>query len=128
MNTDTIKTVDYPRDTHLSLAVKEFLRPLNSGGPGLETLPADEARNALFNLQESIPVDYSGITESEKTVTHLGCTVTLNIVKPERTDGVTPVFMFTHGGGWILGGLLNTQTYGARPCNPYRLYRGFCEL
>jgi len=103
MNTDTIKTVDYASDTHLSPAVKEFLRPLNGGGPGLETLPADDARKALVGLQESFPVDYSGITESEKTITHLGYTVTLNIVKPENTTGITPVFMFTHGGGWILG-------------------------
>ncbi|MBF4494515.1 alpha/beta hydrolase [Flavobacterium sp. MR2016-29] len=103
MNTNTIKTVDYASDPHLSPAVKEFLRPLNGGGSGLETLPADEARNALVGLQESFPVDYSGIKESEKTITHLGYTVTLNIVKPENANGIMPAFMFTHGGGWILG-------------------------
>jgi len=95
--------LDYLDDPRLSPAVKFFLKPLNSGGPGLETLPKDDARQVLVGAQEAFPVDYSGITESEMTITHDGYTVTLNIVKPKGKDGILPVFMFTHGGGWILG-------------------------
>ena len=69
----------------------------------METLTAEEARDALIELQASFELDYSGITETNKTITHLGHTVNLEIIKPEGQIGMTPVFMFIHGGGWILG-------------------------
>ncbi|MBF4494514.1 alpha/beta hydrolase [Flavobacterium sp. MR2016-29] len=95
--------VDYATDPNLSPAVKAFLKPLNSGGKPLETMSKEDARNVLVGAQAAFPVDLSGITESEKTITYQGYTVTLNIVRPEGASGKLPVFMFTHGGGWILG-------------------------
>ncbi len=103
MNTETNKPVDYAQDPHLSPVVKAFLKPLNGGGPGLETLTKEDARNALAGLQQSVAVDYSGISESEITITHMGYTVMLNIVKAKVNEGIAPAFLFTHGGGWILG-------------------------
>ena len=98
-----VQSVDYATDPHLSHAVKEFLKPLNAGGPPLESLSKEDARNVLVGAQAAFQVDYSGIDEFEKTITSDGYTVTLNIVRPEGANDVLPVFMFIHGGGWIFG-------------------------
>jgi acetyl esterase/lipase len=97
------KVVDYARDPHLSKEVKAFLKVLNAGGPPVESLSKQEARNVLINAQSSVKVDLSGIEESEKTITVDGHTIKLNIVRPEGVKGTLPVFIFIHGGGWILG-------------------------
>lgn len=94
---------DYATDPHLLKAVKEFLKPLNSGGAPVESLPKDQARKVLVDAQNAFKVDLSGIEESEKTITSDGYTVKLNIVRPEGAKGKLPVFIFIHGGGWILG-------------------------
>ena len=96
--------VEVEVDPRLSRGVKAFLKVLNSsGGPPLETLPPLEAREVLVNAQASVPVDLSGIEESEKTITTDGYTIKLNVVRPEGVRGKLPVFMFVHGGGWVLG-------------------------
>jgi acetyl esterase len=97
------QTVDYAKDPHLSAEVKAFLKLLNTGGPPVESLSKQEARNVLINAQSSVKVDLSGIEESEKTITSDGYTIKLNIVRPEGVKGILPVFIFIHGGGWILG-------------------------
>jgi len=84
--------------------VKAFLKALNSaGGPPLETLPPLEAREVLAKAQASVAVDLSGIDETEKTITADGYTVPLNVVRPASVEGILPVFVFIHGGGWVLG-------------------------
>ncbi|MFD1142396.1 alpha/beta hydrolase [Larkinella insperata] len=91
-------------DPAVSEQTKVFLAALNSaGGPPLETLSPAEARKVLVGAQASVEVDVSGIEESEKTITADGYTVKLNIVRPEGMEGVLPVFIFIHGGGWVLG-------------------------
>jgi acetyl esterase len=69
----------------------------------LETLSPEDARQVLVGAQESVEVDYSGIDESEKTIEADGYTIKLNIVKPRGATGSLPVFIFVHGGGWVLG-------------------------
>jgi len=96
--------VEVEVDPRLSRGVKAFLKVLNSsGGPPLETLPPLEAREGLVSAQASVSVDLSGIEESEKTITADGYTIKLNLVRPEGVKGKLPVFMFIHGGGWVLG-------------------------
>ncbi|SHN01793.1 alpha/beta hydrolase [Flavobacterium pectinovorum] len=95
--------VDYATDPHLTPAVKEFLKPLNSGGAPLESLPVADARNVLVGAQNAFKVDLSGIDESEKEITADGYKIKLNIVRPKGAKGKLPVFMFIHGGGWVLG-------------------------
>ena len=96
--------VDVAVDPRLSRGVKAFLQVLNaSGGPPLETLPPLEARAMLANAQAAIPVDLSGIEESETTIHADGYTIPLNIVRPAGATGTLPVFIFIHGGGWVLG-------------------------
>lgn len=91
-------------DPQINKGVREFLSALNSGGgEPLETLTPEAARQVLVGAQKSVPVDYSGIEESEKTITQDGYSVTLHIVKPKGAKKDVPVFMFFHGGGWILG-------------------------
>lgn len=103
-NTQTEKPIDVAVDPRLSRGVKEFLKVLNSaGGPPLEALPPLEAREVLVNAQASAQVDLSGIEETEKTISADGYTIKLNIVRPEGAKGKLPVFIFVHGGGWVLG-------------------------
>jgi acetyl esterase/lipase len=101
---EAVSVLEVASDPRLSTEVKAFLKILNSGdGPPLEKLPPLEARQVLVNAQASVNVDLSGIDESEKTITADGYTIKLNIVRPEGVKGTLPVFMFTHGGGWVLG-------------------------
>src|SRR5215510_536062 len=103
-NIEREKPIEVAADPRLSRGVKAFLDVLNSsGGPPLETLPPLEAREVLVNAQASAPVDLSGIEESEKTITADGYTIKLNVVRPEGIKGELPVFIFIHGGGWVLG-------------------------
>jgi acetyl esterase len=78
--------VDYSTDERLSTQVRSFLKIVNAGPPN-----------------ESVPVDLSRIEESEKVITQDGFRIKLNIVRPAGAKGVLPVFIFIHGGGWILG-------------------------
>ena len=97
------KAPDYLKDPHLSVETKEYLKVLNGGGPAVESLSKEDARNVLVTVQESVKVDVSGIEESEKTITSGDQTVKLTIVRPKGVKEKLPVFIFTHGGGWILG-------------------------
>jgi acetyl esterase/lipase len=97
-NIQSEKPMEVEIDPRLSRGVKAFLKVLNSaGGPPLE------AREVLVNAQASAPVNLSGIEESEKTIAADGYTIKLNIVRPESVKGKLPVFIFIHGGGWVLG-------------------------
>ncbi len=94
---------DFKTDPKLSTKVKEFLIAINTGGPTLETLPVKEAQNVLVKAQESVKVDLSGIEVSEKTINIDGQNIKLNIVRPLDIKEKLSVFIFIHGGGWVLG-------------------------
>ena len=95
---------DYLHDEHLSQGTKTYLNVLNGGGPAVESLPVPDARRVLADLQAAVPVDLSGVEESERTVESEGRTLRLNLVRPEGTGRERlPVFVFVHGGGWVLG-------------------------
>jgi acetyl esterase len=57
----------------------------------------------LTDAQNSVKVDLSGITIANRTIEQDGISVHITIVKPEGARATLPVFMFFHGGGWILG-------------------------
>jgi len=102
--TETAITVaNYATDAGINPATREFLKVLNSGGTPLEKLSKEDARSVLVNAQAGVKVDYSGIEESQETVMQDGLSVSLNIVRPKDAKGKIPVFVFVHGGGWILG-------------------------
>ncbi|HRH43585.1 MAG TPA: alpha/beta hydrolase [Pyrinomonadaceae bacterium] len=96
--------LDFTKDPRLSAGTKEFLKVLNSPTPPeLEKLPPLEARKVLEGAQASVEVDLSGIEESEKTINTDGYEIVLNIVRPAGVTEKLPVFIFIHGGGWVLG-------------------------
>jgi acetyl esterase len=98
-----VNILEVADDPRLSRETKAFLNVLNSGGVPLETLPPLDARQVLVDAQAAAPVDLSGIEESEKTIAADGYSIVLNIVRPEGIQGILPVFIFIHGGGWVLG-------------------------
>ncbi|MDH4652791.1 alpha/beta hydrolase [Pseudomonas sp. JS3066] len=81
-----------------------FLEALEAGdGKPLETLSPKDARAVLVGAQASVKVDLAGTRVEEKTIQADGQPLKLTIVRPEGTKGELPVFMFFHGGGWVLG-------------------------
>jgi len=103
-DTKNKSTVDVALDPRISRGTKEFLKVLNSPAPPeLEKMSPEAAREVLVGAQNSADIDYSGIEESEKTITADGFEIRLNIVRPENVAEKLPVFVFTHGGGWVLG-------------------------
>lgn len=94
---------NYLQDDHLSVGTKEYLKVLNASSTPVESLGVQGARDVLTNAQKSVNVDLSGIDESETTITQDGHTIKLNLVRPAGVSAKLPVFIFIHGGGWVLG-------------------------
>lgn len=82
--------------------VAAFLKALNSGsGKPIEQLSVKDARAVLTGAQKGAELPPAQI--SQKIITVQGKPLTLTIVKPEHASSTLPVFMFFHGGGWVLG-------------------------
>ncbi len=90
-----------PGVEHTTQAFLEALE--QGGGKPLEQLAPKDARAILTGAQASVQVDLSGIEVSEKIISLGQEKVTLKIVRPAKVKGELPVFMFFHGGGWVLG-------------------------
>ena len=84
--------------------IRQFLDALNSSGAKpIEQLSPQDARQVLTDAQNSVHVDLSGIETSEKVIDFEGRELKIYIVKPAGVATKLPVFMFFHGGGWVLG-------------------------
>ncbi|WP_123330018.1 alpha/beta hydrolase [Erwinia sp. JUb26] len=82
--------------------VKAFLDVLNSGkGKPMEQMTPQEARQVLIGAQQGAKLPAAQVTD--KIIEVNGQNIRLKIVKPENATGTLPVFMFFHGGGWVLG-------------------------
>ena len=90
-----------PGVEHTTQAFLEALE--QGGGKPLEQLAPKDARAVLTGAQSSVQVDLSGIEVSERIISVGQDKVTLKIVRPAKVEGELPVFMFFHGGGWVLG-------------------------
>ncbi|WP_160139640.1 alpha/beta hydrolase [Chryseobacterium sp. c4a] len=91
-------------DSQIFTEVRTFLQALNSGdGIPMELLSPEDARQILIGAQKSVEVDYSGIEETEQIISQNGYEVNIHITKPKGSQPNAPVFIFTHGGGWVLG-------------------------
>ena len=103
--TQTARALEPQDDPRLSRGTKEFLRVLNTPAPPeLEKLTPVEARKVLFDAQMAVEFDYSGVEETERTISTDGFEIKLNLVRPAGTAAEKlPVFLFIHGGGWVLG-------------------------
>lgn len=92
------------QDPRIDPQIRIFLKALNSsGGKPVEAHSPADARLILVGAQKSVDVDYSGIEESERIISQDGYDVKIHVVRPEGASGKLPVFMFFHGGGWVLG-------------------------
>ena len=81
-----------------------FLNALAAGGrKPMEQLSPKDARAVLTGAQNSVKVDLSGTEVSNRTIEASGQEIKLTIVRPTKAKGDLPVFMFFHGGGWVLG-------------------------
>ncbi len=91
-------------DTGAEHQTQAFLDALNAGGgTPIEQLSPKDARAVLTGAQNSVKVDLSGTEVSNKTIQADGQAIKLTIVRPAKVKGDLPVFMFFHGGGWVLG-------------------------
>ncbi|WP_457969969.1 alpha/beta hydrolase [Pseudomonas sp. R4-84] len=81
-----------------------FLDALNAGtGKPLEQLSPKDARAVLVGAQAGVKLTLPKADVSEKTIKVDGQSISLTIVRPAGIKGALPVFMFFHGGGWVLG-------------------------
>ncbi|MGN7739630.1 alpha/beta hydrolase [Pseudomonas sp. 22526] len=81
-----------------------FLDALNAGsGKPMEQMTAKEARAVLVGAQAGIKLTLPKADVSQKTIKVDGQDISLTIVRPAGVKGTLPVFMFFHGGGWVLG-------------------------
>ena len=81
-----------------------FLDALNAGtGKPLEQLSPKDARAVLTGAQAGVKLTLPKADVSEKTIQVDGQAISLTIVRPAGVKGELPVFMFFHGGGWVLG-------------------------
>lgn len=91
-------------DPRLSPGTKSFLAALNSSGAApLESLTPDVARSVLALAQATPKVDHFGVDESQHSIAAGDFKLILDIVRPANSHGPLPVFVFVHGGGWVLG-------------------------
>lgn len=85
-------------------SVQAFLNKLNANpGKPMEQMTPTQARAVLTGAQKSVNVDMSGVDVQHKTITVDGKPLRLVIVRPAGDKTTKPVFMFFHGGGWVIG-------------------------
>nr|WP_228560856.1 alpha/beta hydrolase [Catenulispora pinisilvae] len=73
--------------------------------PRIYEMPLDQARALLDQLQSGAGVAKPEIDEEwVKVDAGEWGTVRARIVRPKNATGTLPVFMYIHGGGWVLGG------------------------
>jgi len=81
-----------------------FLDVLNAGtGKPMEQMTPKDARDVLTGAQSGVKLTLPKADVNEKTIQVDGQPLSLTIVRPAGVKGELPVFMFFHGGGWVLG-------------------------
>ena len=81
-----------------------FLDALNAGtGKPMEQMTPAQARAVLVGAQAGVKLTLPKADVSQKTIQVDGQPLNLTIVRPAGVKGELPVFMFFHGGGWVLG-------------------------
>jgi acetyl esterase len=105
----TAQTPNAATDTRIDPQIRSFLAELNKDSSPFWELPQPKPQETLTALQNKTPVDMSGVTTVEKTITQDGRNVKLYIMTPERVSGKPGVLFFIHGGVWIVGNFQNHQ-------------------
>ena len=98
---------DVATDPNIDPQVRAFLVQINKDPSPFWELPQPKPQEMLTGLQNMTPVDMSGVTTVEKTITQDGRTVKLYVMTPEHVTGKPGVLLFIHGGVWIVGNFDN---------------------
>src|SRR5471030_32439 len=104
-----MNTAQAADDPHVDPAIRPFLAELNQDPSPFWELPQPKPQDILSGLQAKTPVDMSGVTTTERTITQDGRTVKLYIMKPVHAAAKPGVLFFVHGGVWIVGNFQNHQ-------------------
>ena len=105
----TAQTPNAATDDRIDPQVRSFLADLNKDSSPFWELPQPKPQDILTGLQNKTPVDMSGVTTVEKTISQDGRTVKLYIMTPDHVTGKPGVLFFIHGGVWIVGNFQNHQ-------------------
>jgi acetyl esterase/lipase len=105
--TQSASAEDFKNNTRLDPTVRAFLTDLSKNSSPFWELPQPKPQDILTALQNQTPVDMSGVTTTERTITQDGRTVKLYVMKPEGVSGKPGVIFFIHGGVWIVGNFDN---------------------
>lgn len=81
-------------DPRIDPQVRAFLAELNKDSSPFWELPQPKPQEILTGLQSKTPVDMSGVTTVEKTITQDGRTLKLYIMTPQHTAGKPGVLFF----------------------------------
>jgi acetyl esterase/lipase len=94
-------------DPAIDPQVRAFLVQINKDASPFWELPQPKPQEILSDLQNQTPVDMSGVTTTERTISTDGRHVKLYVMKPEHVAGKPGVLLFIHGGVWIAGNFDN---------------------
>jgi acetyl esterase/lipase len=100
---------DAATDPRIDPKVRAFLAELNKDSSPFWELPQPKPQEILTGLQNKTPVDMSGVTIVEKTITQDQQNVKLYVMTPQNVTGKPGVLFFVHGGVWIVGNFQNHQ-------------------
>src|ERR1700749_2945231 len=81
-------------DPRIDPQIRAFLVELNKDSSPFWELPQPKPQEILTSLQNQTPVDMSGVTTIERTITENGRTVKLYIMKPDHVRGEPGVLLF----------------------------------
>src|ERR1700720_766134 len=100
---------DAATDPRIDPQIRTFLAKINKDSSPFWELPQPKPQQILTELQGQTPVDMSGVTVTEQTLSQNGRSVKLYVMKPDQLSGRPGVLLFVHGGVWIVGNFENHQ-------------------
>jgi acetyl esterase len=98
-------------DPNIDPRVREFLLQIDKDPSPFWELPQPKPQEILTALQKQTPVDVSGVTTTERTITQDGTSVKIYIMKPKHPTGKPGILFFVHGGVWIVGNFENHKRF-----------------
>lgn len=105
--TNACAAPDVATDPDIDPQVRAFLVQINKNASPFWELPQPKPQDILTGLQNATPVDMTGVTTVDKSITYDGRTVKLHIMSPQHVKGKPGVLLFIHGGVWIAGNFEN---------------------